>query len=115
MKPAVMKPLASLSLVALLSGCMLALPAPPPAATPGGGPGAMAPPTAASGGAAACRSEAEAQLLTVRGVASTQEIPGSGGRIVAENVMLDVSRGGQNFTVRCAYTRDSGEARIMTL
>ncbi len=110
-----MKPLASLPAIALLSGCMLALPAPPPTA-PGGAPGALPPPPAATSGAvAACRSEAEAQLLTVRGVASTQEIPGSGGRIVSENVMLDVSRGGQNFTVRCAYTRDSGQARIMTL
>jgi hypothetical protein len=109
-----MKPMIGLAAVALLSGCLAFAPgpmAPPPSATVGVAP----PPPPASGSVAACRSAAEAQALAVRGVASVQPVPGPGGGVASENVMLDVSRGAQAFTVRCAYQVATGEARIMTL
>ncbi|MBK5928662.1 hypothetical protein [Rhodobaculum claviforme] len=79
-----------------------------------------APPTAgmssdAQRATAACLDRAEAQGLQVTGVSNASEVMGFGGRPVGQNVFVNIGRGGQNVTVRCSYTYDTAEARIMTL
>ena len=64
---------------------------------------------------AACLNRAEAQGLAVSGVSNASEIRNAAGRPVGQNVFVDVSRGGQPFNVRCNYSYDSAQARIMTL
>jgi hypothetical protein len=114
MKEPAMRILALIPLLAL-GACTLAL-APP---SPGPGPVA-APAGSATGGdtgpaVAACRAAAAEQGLSVRGVDSVSEVRGSDGLPAGQNVFLDVTRGGSGFVLRCSYSNDSAEARIMTL
>jgi len=100
---------------ALAAGCTFQPPALPAAIDPTPAPAAPRVEPAAERAIAACLGRAEAQGLQVTGVDRADPLLGAGGVVLGQNVFLDVGRGGQSFTVRCAYTEASREARIMTL
>ncbi len=119
-----MRAMTAVMALVLLAGCQFAIPDLRPGAPAGGGtaPGAGG---AAGGGAAGsfeaaraedlCRAAASDGGFGVTGVAANTEIRGPDGLVTGRNVMLDVTRGGQSRTVRCAYSTASGEARLMVL
>lgn len=63
----------------------------------------------------ACRTQAEQQLLTVNRVVSTMPVSGSGGQMIGSEVILNVSRGGSTYDVRCNYDNTSRAATIANL
>ncbi|MBF2050980.1 MAG: hypothetical protein EDM05_009485 [Leptolyngbya sp. IPPAS B-1204] len=63
----------------------------------------------------ACRNQAEQQRLTVNQVVSTMPISGSGGQMIGSDVILNVSRGGNTYDVRCTYDNASRSATIANL
>lgn len=64
---------------------------------------------------AACSAQAEAQGLSVRGVAAARDVTGADGAVTGRDVMLSVMRGQQVYNVRCNYSYETNEARIMSL
>jgi hypothetical protein len=62
-----------------------------------------------------CRTQAEQQLLTVNRVVSTMPISGSGGQMIGSEVILNVSRAGSTYDVRCNYDNASRAATISNL
>lgn len=100
----------------LLSGCTLALPSPWAGSDAPAGPAPAVPPSGTAGLAArACSDQAAVQGLEVLSVRGSRDVTGSGGLVIGQDVTLQVSRSGQSYDVRCSYTTDSGEARIMSL
>lgn len=69
----------------------------------------------ADGPEAACSAQAEAQGLTVRGVAAARDVTDADGAVTGRDVMLNVMRGQQVYNVRCNYSYETSEARIMSL
>lgn len=63
----------------------------------------------------ACRNQAVEQSLTVNSVVSTMPISGSGGQMTGSEVILNVSRGGSTYDVRCNYDNASRAATIANL
>lgn len=63
----------------------------------------------------ACRNQAEQQLLTVNRVVSTMPVSGSGGQMIGSEVILNVSRTGSTYDVRCNYDNASRSATISNL
>lgn len=63
----------------------------------------------------ACVQQAQAQGLDVRVVTQSRPVSGSGGIVVGRDVVLTVQQGGEVYDVRCNYSNESTEARIMTL
>lgn len=107
--------LAPLVLLALGACTMVA---PPPTSRPApGASGAAAPPLDATAERAvsACRAEAAAQGLAVRGVERAEEVRDTAGVALGQNVFLAVSRSGAPFSLRCSYSYASAEARIRLL
>lgn len=97
-----------------LGACTLAV-APPPTGPSAPPPSDRAADAAADRAIAACRGRAGEQMLAVRGVEGAEEVRGSGGVPVGQNVFLAVTRGSADYTVRCSYSYATAEARIMTL
>ncbi len=63
----------------------------------------------------ACRNQAEQQSLTLNRVVSTMPISGSGGEMIGSEVILNVSRSGSTYDVRCSYDNASRSATIANL
>jgi hypothetical protein len=63
----------------------------------------------------ACRNQAEQQVLSVNRVVSTMPISGSGGQMIGSEVILNVSRSGSTYDVRCNYDNSSRTATITNL
>jgi hypothetical protein len=63
----------------------------------------------------ACINQAQKQILTFNKVISTTPIPGSGGRMIGSELMLNVSRAGSTYNVRCRYDNASKVATISSM
>lgn len=59
--------------------------------------------------------QGQGQGLAVQSVVGTREVRGDDGAARSRDVMLQVARGQQVYEVRCSYSYDSGQARIMSL
>ena len=107
----------ALGIAAMLGGCTTAMlpdfSQPAPSTAPRTSPTGMD--AAEQRAVAACLDRAEAQGFTVSGVSSATDMFGRDGRPSGKNVFVDVSRGGQSFSVRCGYTYATAQAQIMTL
>lgn len=120
-----MRSILVLAAVGVLAGCQLAIPDFRPGSV--GGSSTTTGPSAdgfTGGGATAgeaaraeqaCRAAAINGGLAVNGIADNREVRDAGGFPIARDVMLNVTRGGQNFTVRCSYAMASDDARLMVL
>jgi hypothetical protein len=62
----------------------------------------------------ACREQAEQQLLTVNSIVTTIPVS-SGGQMIGSEVLLNVSRSGSTYDVRCDYDNASRVATISNL
>jgi hypothetical protein len=62
----------------------------------------------------ACTDEARAQPVALEGPASTRPASG-GGWVIDAKIILDVSRGGVSFQLRCSHSEDTGLAVILSL
>ncbi|MCU0526039.1 MAG: hypothetical protein MUF72_14545 [Elainella sp. Prado103] len=62
-----------------------------------------------------CRNQAEQQLLTFNQVISTMPITGSGGQMTGSEVIMNVSRSGSSYDVRCDYDNATRTAIISNL
>lgn len=60
----------------------------------------------------ACIAQAERQLLEVHATTDPAPIMGRRARVVAETVIMQVSRHGQRYTVRCLYDWRNMETTI---
>ena len=60
----------------------------------------------------ACIAQAERQLLEVRASSDPTPIMGRRARVVGESVILQVSRRGESYSVRCTYDTRSMQATI---
>ena len=69
----------------------------------------------ASRAESACVATGREQGLTVHRVVGTRETRDSDGMVTGRDVMLQVSRTGQMYEVRCNYSAQSDTARIMSL
>lgn len=107
----------------MLAGCQIAIPdfrpgAPSDGAGGGGmtsGPGSFGGGTEVARAEQACRAMAAERGLAVNAVQETRAVTGSGGVVTGRDVFLNVTRSGQTYTVRCAYTTTTDEARLMVL
>ncbi len=63
----------------------------------------------------ACVQQAQEQGLDMRVVSESRPVSGAGGIVVGRDVVLTVRSGGEVYDVRCSYSNETGEARIMTL
>jgi hypothetical protein len=63
----------------------------------------------------ACRAEARYARYEVRDILSSRPVRGSGGRVVAAEVVMRVRDRGRPLDVRCDYRFDSGRARLAVL
>ncbi|MBF2050972.1 MAG: hypothetical protein EDM05_009385 [Leptolyngbya sp. IPPAS B-1204] len=63
----------------------------------------------------ACATQAQQQLLTVNNVVSTTPVTGSGGRMIGSEVILNVSRGGETYDVRCSFDNATRTATIASI
>lgn len=63
----------------------------------------------------ACVQQGRAEGLAVQRVVGTRAVIGPDGQMIGRDVMLQVSRQGRLFDVRCNFTVATDEARIMTL
>lgn len=63
----------------------------------------------------ACTNQAKTQLLTVNRVVSTQPIGGSGGNMIGSEVILNVTRKGSTYDVKCNYDNTSRVATISSI
>jgi hypothetical protein len=63
----------------------------------------------------ACVAQAQARGLSVSRIVGSREVIGTAGQSNGRDVMLRVSRGTQEYEVRCSYTSDTDSARIMSL
>jgi hypothetical protein len=63
----------------------------------------------------ACTTQAQQQLLTVNNIVSTTPVSGSGGRMVGSEVILNVTRRGETYDVRCSFDNASRTATIASI
>lgn len=63
----------------------------------------------------ACRMQAEQQLLTFNRVVSTVPVSNNSGQMVGSNVIMNVTRSGSTYDVRCYYDNASRAATISSL
>jgi hypothetical protein len=116
-----MRAMVAMTAALVLAGCQITIPDFRPGAPSAGGGGG----TGFGGGGAtageaaraerACRAVAADRGLAVNAIADNREVLGSGGVVIGRDVMLNVTRAGQTYTVRCSYTMTTDEARLMML
>jgi len=63
----------------------------------------------------ACSDQARTQMLTVNRVISTTPVTDSAGRMIGAEVILNVTRSGQTYSVRCMYDNTARTANIFNI